>query len=90
MLYVLLHSIKRGEVLKETIENYSTRKQVSGIVLCCVGCLTNLNIRLADGKCTLEKARQFEIVSMTSTLSKDGVHIHIFVSDEFGNTIGGH
>ena len=32
----------------------------------------------------------FEIVSITGTLSEDGVHIHISVSDELGNTIGGH
>ena len=32
----------------------------------------------------------FEIVSITGTLSEDGVHIHISVSDEYGNTIGGH
>lgn len=32
----------------------------------------------------------FEIVSITGTLSTDGVHIHISVSDEEGNTIGGH
>lgn len=32
----------------------------------------------------------FEIISITGTLSLDGVHIHISVSNEFGNTIGGH
>lgn len=58
--------------------------------MCCVGCLDRLNIRLADANDYLEKEEAFEIVSITGTLSKDGVHIHISVSDKDGNTFGGH
>lgn len=82
--------LKNGEDLKKAIENYSIKNKVSGVILCCVGCLNALNIRLADGKDTLKKIGKFEIVSMTGTLSKDGVHIHISVADEIGNTLGGH
>ena len=55
-----------------------------------VGCLNKLTIRLVDGESILEKDGCFEIVGITGTLSPDGVHIHISVSDEFGNIIGGH
>ena len=47
-------------------------------------------IRLAYGNSILEKEENFEIVSITGTLSSDGVHIHIAVSEDLGNTIGGH
>ena len=76
--------------LKKEIEKYVINNKISGVILCAVGCLSKLTIRLADGKSILEKEGMFEIVSITGTLSEDGVHIHISVSDEVGNTIGGH
>lgn len=82
--------LKRGMDLKSEIENYVIKNKISGVILCCVGCLSKLTIRLADGEKTLEQEGQFEIVSITGTLSVDGVHIHISVSDNDGNTIGGH
>ena len=80
----------KGNDLKKEIEDYVIRNKISGVILCSVGCLSKLTIRLADGESILEKEGMFEIVSITGTLSLDGVHIHISVSDENGNTIGGH
>lgn len=82
--------LKKGMDLKEEIEKYAIQNQVSGVILCSVGCLDKLVIRLAGGVTILKKEEKFEIVSITGTLSPDGVHIHITVADEFGNTIGGH
>lgn len=82
--------LTKGMDLKKEIEEYATNNKVSGVILCSVGCLSKLVIRLADGKSILEKEGMFEIVSITGTLSEDGVHIHISVSDENGITIGGH
>ena len=82
--------LTKGMDLKEEIEKYATDNNVSGVVICSVGCLSKLVIRLADGESILEQDGMFEIVSVTGTLSPNGVHIHISVSDEDGNTIGGH
>ena len=82
--------LTKGMDLKEEIEKYSIDNKISGAIICSVGCLSKLTIRLADGESILEKDGMFEIVSVTGTLSPDGVHIHISVSDETGNTIGGH
>ena len=82
--------LTKGMDLKKEIEKYAIDNRISGIVISSVGCLTSLVIRLADGESILKKDGNFEIVSITGTLSPDGVHIHISVSDEFGNTIGGH
>lgn len=82
--------LTKGMDLKQEIEKFVTNNNISGVVLCSVGCLNKLRIRLADGNTILEKDGNFEIVSITGTLSPDGVHIHISVSDELGNTIGGH
>lgn len=80
----------KGLDLKKEIESYAINNKISGVILCAVGCLSKLTIRLADGESILKKEGMFEIVSITGTLSEDGVHIHISVSDELGNTIGGH
>lgn len=82
--------LTKGMDLKKEIEEYVVNNKISGVILCSVGCLSKLTIRLADGKSILEKEGNFEIVSVTGTLSEDGVHIHISVSTEDGCTIGGH
>ena len=82
--------LTKGSDLKKEIESYTINNKISGVILCAVGCLSKLTIRLADGESILEKEGMFEIVSITGTLSEDGVHIHISVSDENGSTIGGH
>ena len=81
---------KTGMDLKEEIEKYSINNNISGVIISSVGCLNKLVIRLADGESILKKDGNFEIVSIMGTLSPKGVHIHISVSDENGNTIGGH
>ncbi len=82
--------LKENQDLKKEIENYSVKNNISGVILSSVGCLKKLTIRLADSKTIMEKEENFEIVSILGTLSKDGVHIHISVSDKNGNTLGGH
>lgn len=82
--------LTKGMDLKKKIENFVIKNKISGIILCAVGCLSKVTIRLAGGEKILEKEGVFEIVSVTGTLSENGVHIHISVSDEKGNTIGGH
>ena len=82
--------LTKGMDLKKEIEQYTIDNKISGIVLCSVGCLNNLVIRLANGKSILKKDGKYEIVSVMGTFSPDGVHIHISVSDDLGNTIGGH
>lgn len=82
--------LTKGMDLKKEIESFAIKNKVSGVIICAVGCLSRLTIRLADGKSILEKEGRFEIVSITGTLSENGVHIHISVSDDKGNTIGGH
>ena len=49
-----------------------------------------MHIRLAEAKTYINKEKCYEIVSITGTVSKDDVHIHISVSDNTGKTIGGH
>ncbi len=67
--------LKKGNDLKKELESFAIKNKISGVILCCVGCLDKLNIRLADAKDYLIEEKPFEIVSATGTLSKDGMHI---------------
>ena len=62
----------------------------AGAVLTCVGSLTDVTLRLANQEGPSVWKGHFEIVSLVGTLSLNGSHIHLSVSDSTGRTIGGH
>ncbi len=82
---------ENGEDIKlsllKCVETYQIK---AGIILTCVGSLETIAIRLANASKTINRQGSFEIVSLVGTLSQDGLHLHICVSDENGKTIGGH
>lgn len=80
-----------GMDLKEEIEKYTIENNISaGCILSAVGCLNKLVLRTAGAKSIEEIEDDFEIVSATGTISPDGCHIHISVSDDKLRTYGGH
>lgn len=84
-LAIRLH---KGDDLKRSICELCLDK--TGIVLSAVGCLSNLKIRLAGGEDYFEKQADYEIVSLTGTISNGKAHIHGSFSDKDGKVIGGH
>lgn len=83
--------LTRGCDLKNEIINYCKNNNVNaGVILSAVGSISHLHIRLAEAKEYIDRDESYEIVSITGTVSKEDVHIHISVSDNTGNTIGGH
>ena len=81
--------LQRGDDLRICIQN-ACKEIDTAVVLSGVGCLYKVKIRLAKAIEYLEKEENYEIVSLTGTISKGQAHIHISLSDEHGNTIGGH
>ncbi len=81
----------KGEDLKKRIQSLCIEKDIdTAVVLSGVGCLYHAKIRLADPSEYLESDRDYEIISLTGTISKGYAHIHIGLADEKGNAIGGH
>lgn len=81
----------RGNDLKKEIISYCKKNDIdAGVIISAVGCIKHLHIRLAEAKNYIDKEANYEIVSITGTVSKDNAHIHISVSDNSGKTIGGH
>jgi predicted DNA-binding protein with PD1-like motif len=62
----------------------------AGWINTCVGSLTNYTIRFANQPISDTGSGHFEIVSLVGTLSVNGSHLHLSVSDSTGKTIGGH
>jgi predicted DNA-binding protein with PD1-like motif len=83
--------LKPGEYLKESIEKFVKDNTIkAGWMVTCAGSLTDYVIRPANQSDSLTGSGHFEIVSLTGTLSPDGLHLHISLSDSTGKTIGGH
>jgi predicted DNA-binding protein with PD1-like motif len=83
--------LKPGEDLKKSILQFVTNNNIkAGWIGTCAGSLTQYNIRFANQNKPSSDTGHFEIVSLTGTLSINGSHLHISISDSTGKTIGGH
>ena len=83
--------LRKGDDLRASIEKACIENGFDTvIVLSGVGCLYEVRIRLAKALAYLENKEDYEIVSLTGTVSKGSAHIHISLSDDTGKTIGGH
>ncbi len=83
--------LKPGEDLKAGIEKIVKEKAINaGWVATCSGSLTDYAIRFANQPDASTGSGHFEIVSLTGTVSVNGSHLHLSISDSTGRTIGGH
>ncbi|MCL5612395.1 MAG: DNA-binding protein [Chloroflexi bacterium] len=83
--------LKPGQDLFDEIESFVAEKKISaGCVLSSVGSLTHATLRLANREFYTEYEGHFEIVSLNGTVSTNGSHLHVSISDGDGKTIGGH
>ncbi|MDE3251592.1 MAG: DNA-binding protein [Bacteroidota bacterium] len=80
-----------GQDLKRSLDSFVRVNNIqAGWIATCVGSLTEYQIRLANQDKGYADKGHFEIVSLVGTLSVNGSHLHIALSDSTGKTIGGH
>lgn len=83
--------LRPGQDLKKVLEALVQQERIAaGAVLTCVGSLTDVTLRLANQEGSSTWQGHFEIVSLVGTLSANGSHLHMSVSDSTGRTLGGH
>ena len=83
--------LKPGADLKKEMEAYVKANSIeAGWIGTCAGSLTQYNIRFANQPQGTKGQGHFEIVSLSGTVSKNGSHVHVSISDSTGKTIGGH
>ena len=77
--------------LRQSIEDFCQKNGItSAVVVTVVGSLYQAVNRLADGHSTVSLNEQYEIVSLTGTVSANGSHMHIALADRQGKVLGGH
>lgn len=80
-----------GQDLRLELERFTKTKRIqAGFIVTGVGSLRKAALRLADKSETTQFDGKFEIVSLVGTLTPDGPHLHLSLSDGTGKTIGGH
>ena len=80
-----------GDDLKIKLSEFVKENKIkAGYIITCVGSLSKVTLRLANRNETQTWKENFEITSLTGTLSPDGNHLRISVADKEGVTIGGH
>ncbi|MCR4311659.1 MAG: DNA-binding protein [Candidatus Uhrbacteria bacterium] len=91
----IAYRLRPGELLKESIEQKAIDESIgAGVLLSIVGGVKKAVLRMAGSEAHNSVVKtwddQFEIVAGTGTISKDGCHIHVALSDRDGKVIGGH
>ena len=77
--------------LKQSIQEFATASNIkAGAIISAVGSLEEINIRYANRSAGNVQHGHFEIISLVGTISTEGSHLHLSVSTEDGQTIGGH
>lgn len=80
-----------GQDVRQQLQAFVEAHQVkAATILTGVGSLTTVRLRLANQEGATEYGGHFEVVSLVGTLSVNGSHLHLAVSDSTGRTLGGH
>lgn len=77
--------------LKQSLKSFTATNYIqAGFVLTAIGSLNKATIRFANQQIGQVLNQKFEIVTLNGTLSVNGIHLHIVISDHNGKTIAGH
>jgi predicted DNA-binding protein with PD1-like motif len=80
-----------GDDLKKSLAAFAREHNIeAGYIITCVGSLTACNLRYAGGTEGVATTAKFEILSLSGTLSVNGIHLHMALADAQGAAIGGH
>lgn len=83
--------LRPGEDLRHSLTRIAKlRRLKAAVILSGVGSLSQGNLRFAGQPEGTKLMGPFEIVSITGTVSYDGLHVHLSIADADGTTFGGH
>jgi predicted DNA-binding protein with PD1-like motif len=83
--------LQPGADLRRALDAWMAEQQEqAGCVISAVGSLSVAQLRFAGATEEMAIHGDLEILSLSGTLSPDGVHLHIAIADSSGAVIGGH
>jgi bifunctional UDP-N-acetylglucosamine pyrophosphorylase/glucosamine-1-phosphate N-acetyltransferase len=88
---VMVLRLPPDQDLKDSLQQITHEQGVqAGFILSAVGSLKQVTLRLAHQDQVSVYSDYFEIVSLVGSLSLDGLHLHMGLADQQGQTLGGH
>jgi hypothetical protein len=83
--------LKPNDDLKQYLKNFAIQQNIqAGFILSGIGSLKQATIRFANQDKSTVLSDKFEILSLNGTIANQGLHIHIALANQQGQTIGGH
>ena len=83
--------LQPGSDLRGALEAWmDEQEEQAGCLISAVGSLSVAQLRLAGASEATVIRGDLEILSLSGTLSRGGVHLHIAVANSTGSVIGGH
>ncbi|MEO1069472.1 MAG: PPC domain-containing DNA-binding protein [Cyanobacteria bacterium J06638_6] len=80
-----------GQDLKQSLYSFAQAQTLeAGVILTALGSLTQASLRFAAANEATAIAGPLELLSLTGTLSRHGMHLHAAVADAQGQVYGGH
>jgi predicted DNA-binding protein with PD1-like motif len=80
-----------GDDLRLAIEAAVRNEFPNGaFVVCGIGSLSKVQLRLAGASTNASRDGLYEIISLSGSVTADGVHLHMSIADEHGQVLGGH
>lgn len=88
---VMVLRLQPEQDLKETLQQITVEQGLqAGFIVSAVGSLKQATLRLAHQDQVSVYSDYFEIVSLVGSLCPDGLHLHMAMADQRGQTLGGH
>ncbi|HEY9804893.1 MAG TPA: PPC domain-containing DNA-binding protein [Leptolyngbyaceae cyanobacterium] len=82
--------LKPNDDLKQNLKNFAIEKNIqAGFILSGIGSLKQATIRFANQDMSTVLRDKFEILSLNGTIANQGLHLHIAIANQQGQTIGG-
>ena len=90
---LLCHAVRLlpGEDLIGALKSFCHKEQIhAGCIISCVGSLHPATLRLSNHTSGTVYDTPQEILSLSGTVSTNGCHLHMGISDGHGHVYGGH
>lgn len=83
--------LEPGDDVRRSLQEWATENAVdAAMITCAVGSLTHAHLRYANRADGIVTTSDLEVLSLSGTISRHGMHLHMSVGDRNGNVLGGH
>lgn len=83
--------LKPNEDLRQGLQKFARDQNITaGFIMTVAGSLKQASIRFANQDKPIVLNHYFEILSLNGTIATSGSHLHITISNRYGNVMGGH